>query len=289
MRRSRLPAISEAARSIFQGRPSSLANTFAVPAGSKARGIALPASPFTTSFRVPSPPQTITICLRSRTARRASSDPEPGPSVGANSESIPWRASTLRARSTAAGPISRARPAVGLKINSASRIGSGMQSQISAEALRQSAVASIRFLQYPRQDIRDFKQSAIAHLSRVAPKLCKRLFFEQLCDRVSHRVEIRYHQADLFLAHPRRVIPLLRQSPGIPLYDHRQAHRQRFGNASGPRFADEKIGKLHVVGDVGGEPFDQPRYAPGLCTQLAGQALILPANQDQPNLRPGFT
>ncbi len=99
MRRYRESMSRSAARGKFHGSDNSFARTFAVPAGSTARGTWLHASPFTASFRVPSPPHTIASCRDCATAWRASSVASPGPVVICNSVSIPALRKMRRASS----------------------------------------------------------------------------------------------------------------------------------------------------------------------------------------------
>ena len=65
---------SRSAESITsRGIPSSLANTFVAPPGSRASGVAEPARPLATSLTVPSPPNATTTSKPSCAAPRASS------------------------------------------------------------------------------------------------------------------------------------------------------------------------------------------------------------------------
>src|SRR5215469_2751468 len=127
----------------------------------------------------------------------------------------------------------------------------------------------------------DFEYRAIRMQGRIFPVLGKSCRLQQLLDCRDDFAEAFQRQPYISLCDPLCVVPLLRQRPSIALRNHWQLHRKRFGEAAGPRLADEKIGQVHVIGNLRGKSFDVGPNARISLTQRFRERLILPADENQ--------
>ena len=73
--------------------------------------------------------------------------------------------------------------------------------------------------------------------------------------------KITKHDSYFVFQNPLRVIALLGQRPGIAFDDYGQLHLNGLADATRSGLADKKIGEMHITVHVGGETFDESRYA----------------------------
>src|SRR5262245_9036876 len=80
--------------------------------------------------------------------------------------------------------------------------------------------------------------------------------YEERCHGSADLREIRNDQAYSLLEDPVGVVALLRQRPGVALYDHGQPHGDRLTDAAGTGLPDQEIRETHIPRNLGGEAFD---------------------------------